>query len=299
MRRRFAGLVLCFLVVPSAVGYSQSPQTPADAETDKNEAADLDAVDAGIAERREKLQQLLKAHNVQGADDPRVKNIKQYYGKQLELLLRMEMHFVRVVCQPTKREYDQILADGRIALDDLALEIVAATFGFHLIGRVDGRVDHPPLHSRDYLGKHLLSSVSNRLSKEKADAYRQRIQQRADARKRAILHCMVAQLDERAAFSEQQRQQVFEALAKNWRPIWDEPRLVMYGDLYMPELPISALAPILSVDQMIAFRELNNSRRKVSFGFVPGRLPDVELPEEKWEDDDSATSAAGEAKTAK
>ena len=45
-----------------------------------------------------------------------VQQFEQQFGPQFRLLYKMELRFMRTVCQPTKQQYEKIAADGEPAL---------------------------------------------------------------------------------------------------------------------------------------------------------------------------------------
>src|SRR5437764_572502 len=49
-------------------------------------------------------------------EDPVVQQFEQQWGPQFRLLYRSELHFLRVVCQPARQQYERIAADGEAAL---------------------------------------------------------------------------------------------------------------------------------------------------------------------------------------
>src|SRR5947209_3525602 len=48
----------------------------------------------------------------QAQDDPAPDPFEEPFGRQLRQLYRSELHFLRVVCQPTREQYDRILAES-------------------------------------------------------------------------------------------------------------------------------------------------------------------------------------------
>src|SRR5438552_708049 len=64
-------------------------------------------------------------------DDEVVKQVEQQFGMRFkqpfQQLLKSELHFMRVVCQPTKEQFDKINADGDAALQSV-IRNVAVNF---------------------------------------------------------------------------------------------------------------------------------------------------------------------------
>src|SRR4051794_27639754 len=59
-------------------------------------------------------------------NDAQVQQWEQQYGPQLRQLLRTELHFMRLVCQPTKQQYEKIAADGEPAIKEAIRSLVVA-----------------------------------------------------------------------------------------------------------------------------------------------------------------------------
>ena len=59
---------------------------------------------------------LALADDLVNQEDVFVQQIEQQYGPQLRQLHKAELHFMRIVCQPTREQFGKIAADGEPAI---------------------------------------------------------------------------------------------------------------------------------------------------------------------------------------
>src|SRR5207244_5508681 len=59
-------------------------------------------------------------------NDAQVQQWEQHYGPQLRQLLRTELHFMRMVTQPTKQQYEKIAADTEPAIREAVRSLLVA-----------------------------------------------------------------------------------------------------------------------------------------------------------------------------
>ena len=133
MSRR-ANLLLCaagviwlatfgFVEPPSQVFADDAP--PKKPRQQTREALDLlssQVIDEWLAKQKELIVQEIARKIAQAAprkiapEDPMVQQFEQQFGPQFRQLYRSELHFMRLVSQPTKQQYEKIAAEGETAL---------------------------------------------------------------------------------------------------------------------------------------------------------------------------------------
>ena len=59
-------------------------------------------------------------------EDAFLKQFEAQWGRQLRHVYRSELHLMRLVCQPTKEQYERIATDGNTALKALTKKLAAS-----------------------------------------------------------------------------------------------------------------------------------------------------------------------------
>ena len=78
---------------------------------------------------------------------PELQQFEQQFGAQFRQLHRTELHFMRLVCQPTKQQYEKIAADGETTLQATIKQFAASMRGV-VSGDPDPRTPANDLSSR-------------------------------------------------------------------------------------------------------------------------------------------------------
>ena len=205
-------------------------------------------------------------------EDPVVQQFEQQFGAQFRQLHRTELHFMRLVCQPTKQQYEKIAADS-----EAALKATIRTFALNMHKPVDQSDPRAPI------AEVLVKSVRTTLAPEQAARYQRELDQRAAARKRAALLSLVAKVDKVLILTAEQRVKLSEILENNWNDAWNHTQLLMLGSQYFPAMPDSKILPILRDIQEDVWRGI--SKGNIRFGFNLGNVQGIEIEEEVWDDD--------------
>jgi hypothetical protein len=220
------------------------------------------------AERKAALDARRKAQEAVLAQQ--AQQFEQQFGPQLRQLYRTELHFLRMVCQPTKQEYEKIAADGEPALKEISTKLAQNARG----------LSNEQSDPRTPVTTALAKAVRTTLSPEQAARYQKELEQRAAARRQVVLLNLVAKIDKVLVLTADQRAKLGEVLEKNWNESWNQPQLLMYGAQYMPQMPDAKILPLLTQTQQTVWRGIQ--KVNVRFGINLGILQGMELEDEVW-----------------
>jgi hypothetical protein len=199
-----------------------------------------------------------------------VQQFEQQWGPQFRQLYRTELHFMRLVCQPTKQQYAKIAADA-----EPALKATMRKFAVNM--RTGGEAPDP----RTPIADALANSVRATLSPDQTARYRDELDQRSAARKRMVVLNLVAKVDKVLVLTREQRVTLSEILADNWSDSWNQTQ--MLGSQYFPQMPDDKMTPVLTETQKTVWRGL--PYRNIRWGFNLGMMQAIELEEEVWDED--------------
>ena len=216
--------------------------------------------------------------------DAMVQQFEQQFAPQFRQLYRTELHFVRLVCQPTKQQFENISADGEPALKETIKKFAMSMRGAAMVQ------SDPRTPIADALAK----SVRATLSAEQAARYQAELDHRAVARKRVALLNLVANIDKILLLSPEQREQLSEILEKNWNESWNQTQMLMYMGQSFPQMPDVRILAILTETQKSVWRGI--SKGNVRFGFNLGMVQGIELDDPVWDDRPAANIKAVEKK---
>jgi hypothetical protein len=214
-------------------------------------------------------------------DAAAVQEFEQQFGQQFRQLYKTELHFLRVVCQPTKQEFEKISADGTTVLTTATRKLALAWREARQHG--GGVFTAQRSDPRKLIADGLTKSVTARLSPEQAARYQKELEQRAAARKRALVLQTLAKLDKTLLLTAEQRDKFREILDKSVNDSWQQMQMVMYGDNYFPQLPEFKVLPLLNETQRAVWRGI--PRQNIGFGFDLGIVPGINIEDEVWDDD--------------
>jgi hypothetical protein len=199
-----------------------------------------------------------------------VREAEQQLAPHFRQSYRTELHFMRLLCQPSKQQYERIAADGEPVLKETIKKFAVIAYR---------QVEKP--YPRELIADALLKLVRTTLSPEQAARYQKELDQRSAARKRAVVQNLVAKVDHALVLTAEQRGKLAEILENNWQDSWNKTQLFMY-DQPFPNMPDAKILPILTETQRIVWQSIPKS---VNFGFDLGTVRGIELEEEVWDDD--------------
>jgi hypothetical protein len=208
--------------------------------------------------------------------------LEQQYGPTFRQMHRMELHFMRLVCEPTRQQYEKIAADTGASVKE-ALRKFAQT----LRGG-----PHDLSDPRAPIADAVAAAVRANLSPDQAARFQKEIALRAEARKRLVVTNLVAMMDRLLILRPDQRAKLGEILADNWNESWNQMQLLMYGGTYFPPMPDAKIYPVLSDAQWAVWRGI--SKGNVRFGLNVSFVQGFEIEDEVW-DDDGPRKAPGRA----
>jgi hypothetical protein len=206
------------------------------------------------------------------ANDAVIKQWEQQFGPQIRQLHRMELHFMRLVTEPTRQQYEKIAADSEPAVKDALKALVE--------GLQSGQgVQSDP---RVPIAEAIAKAAQSTLSPEQATRYQKEIDLRIAARKRLVVLNLVSMIDRVLVLRPDQREKIGEILTGNWNEAWNQTQMLMYGGQYFPPMPDAKIDPILSDAQRTVWRGISkgNIRFGVNFGFMQG----MAIEDEEWAD---------------
>lgn len=219
-------------------------------------------------------------------DKNALKQFEARYGRHFDQIIKTELHFIRVVCQPTRSQYDALATDGKLIRTK-----VLNKFAMIQQGMQRGIRDSSSNDTRKPVSEGLLESARRHLSSDQVAKYESELAERDKALKEAAVMVTAAKLDEKLVLNTEQRSQVTRVLSENWDKSWGSVQMMMYGSRYFPNIPDQKIIPLLTTTQKKVLRTLNQQNR-VFFGFNVGMNQGIVIPDEEWEDEEGATEAA-------
>jgi hypothetical protein len=208
------------------------------------------------------------------ANDAQVQAWEQAYGQQFRQILRTELHFMRLVTQPTKQEYEKIAADTEPSIKEAIRTLLIAANTGNVGAQADARAPIATLVAR---------SVQATLSREQAARYDKEVELRTAARKRAAVLNLVAMMDKVLGLNAQQRDEITKILTNNWTESWGQTQMLMMAGTYLPTLPDAKILPLLSDAQRDIWRGVPKTNAR--FGFNMSTIPLVPIDDEVWDDE--------------
>lgn len=224
-------------------------------------------------------------------DGKKLKQFEARFGRHFDLILRTELHFIRVVCKPSREQYDVIAADGKLAR-------TRAIKRFALIheGADQGFTQLPDSNTRKPFADDLLISAKRHLTTDQVAAYERELAARDRDHKQMAVQVTAAKIDHKLVLSAEQRKQVTKMLNEDWDVSWGAAQMLMYGGQYFPDIPDSKLTPLLTSSQEKIWRTVNQQGQE-SWGLNVGMNQAIALPEEKWDGDSGNDAQPASAST--
>jgi hypothetical protein len=194
------------------------------------------------------------------------------YGAQFRQVLRTELHFMRLVTEPTRQEYEKIADQCEVGVKDAIRSLLVAQYTGNVGAWSDTRAPIASVVSR---------SVRATLSADQAARYDKELEQRTTARKRAVVDNLVAMVDKAVVLNAEQREKIGEVLANNWTESWNQTQLLVMLGRYFPTLPDAKIMPILTDAQRDIWRTIPKTNSR--WGFDLSGMPIVPIEDEKWD----------------
>ena len=219
-------------------------------------------------------------------DKNALKQFEARYGRHFDQIIKTELHFIRLVCQPTRQQYDALAADGKLIRTKVLKKFAMVQQGMN-------RGIHSPSDNdtRKPVSEGLLQSAKRHLSPDQVGKYESELAERNAAHKDVAVLVTAAKLDERLVLNTEQRSQITRVLGENWNKSWGSVQTMMYGSQYFPNIPDQKITPLLTARQKTVLRTINQ-QNGVFFGFNVGMNQGIVIPDETWEDEEGENEAA-------
>ena len=211
-------------------------------------------------------------------DQNALKQFEARYGRHFDQMVRTELHFIRIVCQPTRQQYDALAKDGKFIRTKTVNKFALIQQGGNRGVRSSNDSD-----TRSPIAEGLLASAKRHLSAEQVAAYERELAAREEASKAVSVLVTAAKLDRRLVLNTQQRAQAVKVLDENWNSNWGSMQMMMYGGQYFPDIPDPKITPFLTATQKKILKTVTQ-QSQVHFGFNVGMNQGIVLAEEEWDD---------------
>ena len=212
----------------------------------------------------------------QNQNEQFVKQFEQQYLKLIQQVYRTELHFIRTVCDPTKEEFQQISADGEVALKKAVRALALAQQNGGRLAN-SSKLSDP----RQLIAARLNEVVQSNLPAERAGHYQAALDRREESIKRVVVLNIIAKLDKQLKLTGEQRGELQKVLASNWRNAWANTQMLLYSGGHYPQLPANKILPLLNESQKNAWHGVYNARN-IHFGVNFGMVQGVEIAVERW-----------------
>lgn len=267
------------------------------ADEDATEEADVDPTEDVKQKFGSVLNALLPKKQAEATllnrkiDEKKLKQFEVRFGRHFDLILRTELHFMRVVCKPSREQYNVIAADGMLAR-------TKAIKRFALIqeGARQGFTQLPDSNTRKPFADDLLSSAKRHLTADQVAAYERELAARDRDHKQMAVLVTAAKIDHKLVLSAEQRKRVTKMLNEDWDVSWGAAQMLMYEGQYFPDVPDSKLTPLLTSSQEKIWRTVNQQGQEF-WGLNVGMNQAIALPEEKWDGESGNDALPASAST--
>jgi hypothetical protein len=214
---------------------------------------------------------------VAAAPAAQLQQFENQYGPRFRQVYKSELHLMRIVCQPTREQFDKISAGGEADLK----AAIKKCGNIWVEQRQKGmRQDQEQPEARQLVGDAVARSVKSVLSAEQTRRYQQELDRRAAARRRVVLTSLVAAIDRRLVLAADQRAQLTDILEKNWRATWSQTQMLVQDGDFLPALPDDKIVPILSEKQKSVWREMQKGN--FYLGFDLDTFQGFDMADEVW-----------------
>jgi len=219
-------------------------------------------------------------------DGNALKQFEAQFGRHFDQMIKTELHFIRIVCQPTREQYDAMAADGKL--------IRTKTIGkFALLQQgINRGIQSNDSDTRKPISEGLLLSAKRHLSADQVAAYERELTARKEAAKEVAILVTAGKLDRRLVLDTPQRAQVTKVLTENWNPAWGAPQMMMHGGQYFPDIPDSKITPILTATQKKVLKS-TTQQSNVFWGFNIGMNQGIAVADEKWDEEPGNEASEG------
>jgi hypothetical protein len=219
-------------------------------------------------------------------DKNALKQFEAQYGRHFDQVIKTELHFIRIVCQPTRQQYDALAADGKLIRTKVLNKFAMVQQGMNRGVRSSSNND-----TRKPVSEGLLTSAKRHLAPDQVAKYESELAERTNARKGFTALATAAKLDHKLVLNADQRSKVAKVLDENWDESWGSVQMMMYGGQYFPNIPDQKIIPLLTPTQKKVLRTVNQQSR-VFWRFNVGMNQGIAIADEEWDDEEETREAA-------
>lgn len=213
-------------------------------------------------------------------NDNVLKQFEQQYGKHFDQLIRTELHFIRMVCDTDRKQYEAIQSDSKEVRNNVLREFAQVQQGWNRGVNQNSNNGNPRLSVTDSL----LNVVKKHLTPEQAGAYQREVTARREAFNKVVVSITTTKLDRKLQLTPDQRVKVVAVLTSDWDGSGVNMQSLMYGDQYFPDLPDGKLTPLLTERQKKVWRTVGQ-QTQVFWGFNMGINQVVAIEDEVWDEE--------------
>ncbi len=210
----------------------------------------------------------------------------QQFLPQFQKLHKAELHFMRMVCQPNRQQFEAIARDGEKALKDLAEQFARnnQNNGFIIVnaGMADGVEDKNDFHRQ--ISDAVAKSARKVLTAEQANRFDRELAERREANKQTVVLGFVAKMDRLLHLTAEQREKLIKVLNAKWKYSANREQLLnlnLGGGQYFPLMPDAEINPILTEAQRHVWSGVQKGN--MNFGVSVNDEGEEDF-EEKWDE---------------
>jgi hypothetical protein len=203
---------------------------------------------------------LVAVEIAEGDDEAAVRQAFDDCVAAAQVGMHVNLWFVRIVCDTTPEQQQQLLAAATQALHEAAqtyAEQQVREQRLRIAGRFAGRRSDNQVNVADDVNKALARAIADTLSEEQIAAYRLEDHKRRAQKLRAAADLVVTELDEQLRLSEEQRAQIRERLLTYALAELTDLHQLMQSDRHVfSAIKAEHVLPYLDQQQALAFQYL-------------------------------------------
>lgn len=219
-------------------------------------------------------------------DQNAVKQFEAQFGRHFDQVVKTELHFIRVVCQPTRQQYDALASDGKLIRTKVINRFAMIQQGIN-----QGIQSSSDNDTRKPVSEDLLASAKRHLTPDQVAKYEIELTARNKARKEVTVLVTAAKLDRKLVLNADQRAQITKVLDENWDESWGSMQMMMYGGDSFPNVPDQKIVPILTRTQKNVWRTVTQ-QNQVFWGFNVGMDQGIAIADEMWDDEETTEAVS-------
>ena len=195
------------------------------------------------------------------ANDPNVRNLEAQFRPQFLEMLYVELAFVRRACAVEAKPFAEI---AKAAKAHLHVTVCAYAVAQNQMMRGGGQQVEDANNPQSRMEHLLRPLVEAKLGHKQARRYRQECAKRVAGRKRAVVLCVVAAMDDHLVLTAGQREKLIQSLSKDYQSNWDQwvQQIGFNNTQYLPQISDSSVVSLLNDRQKAVWNQI----QKVQYG---------------------------------